>query len=339
MAAQNGILIPNEVLSDISDFVRVNEVKNLTFVSRTFSAVTAKRLSIINALYTQSTEQLIKTFISTRRQQDLPSRDQSIGEVNVQIELSNCPGTEKQKIAVKVLSVNHLKWQMSENVWRKAFKPWVKVNWIGPYLAVNQRTSLSQAQRTAVTVMTTELNTDEVWAPEFNKPFHFFIDNERELVNHELFFEVMQPLSIGNVKTVGLGVFKLSQLAKQGSYTCSVQLSHRLYINDTGLLILRILSRREYDMIAIYFAYLICNDETFKRNLCYRGPLPEHFYITYELNPKFVRNPRKWLSTYCATPYCATVHIVPLPIVPPDNCATGLLCHRTVVPPLKYRGN
>lgn len=50
MAAQNGILIPNEVLSDISDFVRVNEVKNLTFVSRTFSAVTAKRLSIINAV-------------------------------------------------------------------------------------------------------------------------------------------------------------------------------------------------------------------------------------------------------------------------------------------------
>lgn len=73
---------------------------------------------------------------------------------------------------ISVLSVNHLKWQMSENVWRKAFEPCVKVNWIGPYLAVNQRTSLSQAQRTAVTVMTTELNTDEVWAPEFNKPFH-----------------------------------------------------------------------------------------------------------------------------------------------------------------------
>ncbi|KAI1699021.1 hypothetical protein DdX_17584 [Ditylenchus destructor] len=56
-------------------------------------------------------------------------------------------------------------------------------------------------------------------------------------------------------------------------------------------------------------------------------------------NGNSIQERRGWLSTYCATPYCATVHIVPLPIVPPDNCATGLLCHRTVVPPLKYRGN
>lgn len=32
------------------------------------------------SLYTQTTEQLIKTFISTQKQQDAPSQDQPVGE-------------------------------------------------------------------------------------------------------------------------------------------------------------------------------------------------------------------------------------------------------------------
>ena len=35
------------------------------------------------SLYTQTTEQLIKTFISTQKQQDLPSQDQPVGEVKL----------------------------------------------------------------------------------------------------------------------------------------------------------------------------------------------------------------------------------------------------------------
>lgn len=64
------------------------------------------------SLYTQTTEQLIKTFISTQKQQgifdysffdflDLPSQDQPVGEISVQVDLFNHPGTGEQKITVK----------------------------------------------------------------------------------------------------------------------------------------------------------------------------------------------------------------------------------------------
>ena len=53
------------------------------------------------SLYTQTTEQLIRTFISTQKQQDLPSQDQPVGEVSVQVDLFNHPHTGEQKITVK----------------------------------------------------------------------------------------------------------------------------------------------------------------------------------------------------------------------------------------------
>ncbi|KAI1710551.1 PDZ domain (Also known as DHR or GLGF) domain-containing protein [Ditylenchus destructor] len=42
------MLLPNELLSDINNFVPDDNVKNLTFLSRSFAAVTVKRLQIIN---------------------------------------------------------------------------------------------------------------------------------------------------------------------------------------------------------------------------------------------------------------------------------------------------
>ncbi|KAI1715212.1 hypothetical protein Ddc_11021 [Ditylenchus destructor] len=49
MAAQTGAFLPNEVLSDISDFISDYDVENLSFLSRAFAAVVAKRWPIINA--------------------------------------------------------------------------------------------------------------------------------------------------------------------------------------------------------------------------------------------------------------------------------------------------
>lgn len=53
------------------------------------------------SLYTQTTEQLIKTFVSTQKQQDAPAQDQPVGEVSVQVDLFSHPATGEQKVTVK----------------------------------------------------------------------------------------------------------------------------------------------------------------------------------------------------------------------------------------------
>jgi protein unc-13 len=53
------------------------------------------------SLYTQTTEQLIRTFVSTQRNQDAPAQEQPVGEVSVQVDLFSHPGTGEQKVTVK----------------------------------------------------------------------------------------------------------------------------------------------------------------------------------------------------------------------------------------------
>lgn len=56
------------------------------------------------SLYTQTTEQLIKTFVSSQKDQDAPSREQPVGEISVQIDLFTHPGTGEHKITVKSMT-------------------------------------------------------------------------------------------------------------------------------------------------------------------------------------------------------------------------------------------
>jgi protein unc-13 A/B/C len=107
-------------------------------------------------LYTQTTEQLIRTFISTQKQQDLPSQDQPVGEISVQVDLFNHPHTGEQKITVKVIAANDLRWQI---IGSGTFKPFVEVHLVGPHLADKKRKIATKSQ-------------SNTWTPKFNETMH-----------------------------------------------------------------------------------------------------------------------------------------------------------------------
>ncbi|CAG9530531.1 unnamed protein product [Cercopithifilaria johnstoni] len=190
------------------------------------------------SLYTQTTEQLIKTFITSQKQQDLPSQEQPVGEISIQVDLFTHPVTGEQKITVKILSANDLRWQTVST-----FKPFVEVRLVGPHLADKRRK------------MTTKSKSGN-WAPKFNETFHFFLGNEGEPEHCELIFQVKDYCFAREDRIVGVGVLQLANIVEQGSCACWVQLGRRFHIDETGLILLRILSQRQTDEIAREFVRL-----------------------------------------------------------------------------------
>ncbi|PIC51205.1 hypothetical protein B9Z55_001809 [Caenorhabditis nigoni] len=191
------------------------------------------------SLYTQTTEQLIKTFITSQRQQDLPSQEQPVGEVSLQVDLFSHPGTGEQKVTVKILAANDLRWQTSS-----AFKPFVEVHLVGPHLSDKKRKCATKSK-------------PGNWAPKFNETFHFFLGNEGEPEHYELMFQVKDYCFAREDRIVGVGVLQLSAVVDQaGSCAMWVQLGTRLHIDETGLILLRILSQRQTDEVAKDFVRL-----------------------------------------------------------------------------------
>lgn len=190
------------------------------------------------SLYTQTTEQLIRTFITSQKQQDLPSQEQPVGEVSVQVDLFNHPGTGEQKVTVKILAANDLRWQTAS-----VFKPFVEVHLVGPHLADKKRKMATKSKAGN-------------WAPKFNETFHFFLGNEGEPEHYELMFQVKDYCFAREDRIVGVGVLQLASVVEQGSCACWVQLGRRLHIDETGLILLRILSQRQTDEIAKEFVRL-----------------------------------------------------------------------------------
>ncbi|CAB3407032.1 unnamed protein product [Caenorhabditis bovis] len=199
------------------------------------------------SLYTQTTEQLIKTFITSQKQQDLPSQEQPVGEVSIQVDLFSHPGTGESKVTIKILAANDLRWQTSST-----FKPFVEVHLVGPHLSDKKRK------------MATKSKTGN-WAPKFNETFHFFLGNEGEPEHYELMFQVKDYCFAREDRIVGVGVLQLATVVEQnGSCAMWVQLGTRLHIDETGLILLRILSQRQTDEVAKEFVRLKteCRHET-----------------------------------------------------------------------------
>lgn len=190
------------------------------------------------SLYTQTTDSLIKTFVKTQNEQDVPANEEKFGEISIQIDVFTHPVTGEHKVTVKVVAANALKWRT-----KSVFQAFVECTICGPFLSDKKRQNKTKSKTNN-------------WSPKFNETFHFAIGNEESAGMYELHVCVKDYCFAREDHIVGINVIKLGNVVEHGSYACWLPLGARVQMDETGWTILRILSHRTNDELAKEFVAL-----------------------------------------------------------------------------------
>ncbi|XP_044051098.1 protein unc-13 homolog B-like isoform X2 [Siniperca chuatsi] len=204
------------------------------------------------SLYSQSTDALIKTFVTTQHSQVhggmgiritgnekiRPDRssgiEKPIGEAVLQIDMML--GKER-KVNVRVIAANDMKWQTSG-----MFRPFVEVSMVGPFLADKKRKFTTKSKNNS-------------WSAKFNEAFLFVLGKESPDC-YELQVTVKDYCFGRADRVVGMAVVQLRDVADRKSCVCWCPLGPRIQTDETGMTVMRILSQRPADEVAKEFVKL-----------------------------------------------------------------------------------
>uniref|UniRef100_A0A1A8PPG4 Unc-13 homolog Ba n=2 Tax=Nothobranchius rachovii TaxID=451742 RepID=A0A1A8PPG4_9TELE len=203
------------------------------------------------SLYSQSTDALIKTFVTTQHSQvhdgmgiritgnekirpDGSGVEKPVGEAVLQVDMML--GKER-KVNVRVIAVNDMKWQTSG-----MFRPFVEVSMAGPFLADKKRKFTTKSKNNS-------------WTAKFNETFQFILGKESPDC-YELQVTVKDYCFGRADRVVGLAVVQLRDVADRKSCVCWCPLGPRVRTDETGVTVMRILSQRPADEVAKEFVKL-----------------------------------------------------------------------------------